>query len=1238
MTVLNAICRLTRIGRVRPMRAALCAAVIAACTYNAAQAQTVGGNVHVDMSQGFVRILVHLAEEVESDVHVAGGIVIVHFKRPVDVGIEKLSHSASNIIGAARRDPDGRGFRLALSRKAAVNSMAAGERLYIDLLPETWKGLAPGLPKEVIEELSRRARLAERSIRTQRDVTKRDVPARIRVATQPTFTRYVFELPEVIAVSADRGTNDVTLKFAARLKFDFGDVKARLPSTVKAVEAFDQADSVAVRFALNGKADIRTFREDQNYVLDVGSSDAKEAVAPARTDDVSQLISEAAKKAGQLAGAEPPQTIAAAAALSANTEQASAQPSATAPVPEAARATPVPEAARATPAPRAAAAAAVAMRETAAPAPADSQRPAPARSASGSQPARTAPESQPVRVASDTQPARAVPEGQPRPAVAPALGVPPAEGGSAVTAGIGRDGDSVRLTFPFPTPTPAAIFRRAGTLWMVFDTRGPITLPDFGTSSGGMIRHALGTALPEGYVIRLMLDRPRLVAATAEAGTWTITVGDNIASPSAPLSVDRTMANAARPTIAIPLEQARELHRIADPEMGDSLLVVTAPGPARGFIKPQDFVEFRALASTHGVALQPLADDVQVELVPDNIIIARPGGLTLSGPGAAARASAHRSRVFDPQLWGFDRQADITERQHKLIAAAADMGETKRNIPRLELARFFLSRDMYPEAKGVLDVALSEDRPTADDPSALVLRAITTLMLNRPEDALKELNHPMLGDQLDAPLWRAFAYARLGKWEEAGRGFRNAQAAIATLPVELQRIALTEAIRTAIELRDYETAQSLFGEFQTVGSQAGTEPALSVLQGRLAQGLGKNGEALRNFRQAADSDDRPSAAQGQLRSLALRYDMGELKRPELITELETLTTIWRGDETEIEALQKLARLYTEEQRYRDAFYVMRSALKAHPNAQTSRRIYDEAAVTFDSLFLAGRGDALPAIEALGLFYDFRELTPIGRRGDEMIRRLADRLVSVDLLPQAAELLQHQIDNRLQGAARAHVATRLAVIYLMDNKPGRAQSVLRATRSAELNTDLRNLRLLLEARALSDTGRHDVALEVIGNVDNRQAVRLRADILWSAKRFNESAEQIELMYGERWRDFAPLSDVERADVLRAAIGYSLAEDTIGAERLRERYEAKMTDGPDKRAFEIATAPHAANGAEFHDLAKAVTAFSALDTFLRDMRERYPEIGTLSPGETQQQIQKHSRANVDMEPTASVMPRR
>src|SRR5690606_4368174 len=107
-------------------------------------------------------------------------------------------------------------------------------------------------------------------------------------------------------------------------------------------------------------------------------------------------------------------------------------------------------------------------------------------------------------------------------------------------------------------------------------------------------------------------------------------------------------------------------------------------GPARGFLKPQDFVEFRALASTHGVAVQTIADDVLMELSSDKIIVSRPHGLTLSGVMPSVKNSAaYRPMVFDAQLWGFDRQSNFTQRQYKLIAAAADAAEDKRSAPRL---------------------------------------------------------------------------------------------------------------------------------------------------------------------------------------------------------------------------------------------------------------------------------------------------------------------------------------------------------------------------------------------------------------------------------------------------------------------------------------------------------------------------------------------------------------------------
>jgi hypothetical protein len=75
--------------------------------------------------------------------------------------------------------------------------------------------------------------------------------------------------------------------------------------------------------------------------------------------------------------------------------------------------------------------------------------------------------------------------------------------------------------------------------------------------------------------------------------------------------------------------------------------------------------------------------------------------------------------------------------------------------------------------------------------------------------------------------------------------------------------------------------------------------------------MGRKQEALNAYPRPADSWDRPSAAQGRLREAALRYALGDLKREDVLSELEALTTIWRGDETEIGALEIMARLYTE---------------------------------------------------------------------------------------------------------------------------------------------------------------------------------------------------------------------------------------------------------------------------------------------------------------------------------------
>jgi tetratricopeptide (TPR) repeat protein len=1102
------------------------------------------------VADGFARLVFTLPTDVEAEVRNANGIIIVAFKQPLDIATEHLALSAPGYIGVARRDPDGMAVRMALSRKVKINTMTAGEKLFVDLLPEGWTGLPPGLPQAVVDELARRARDAEKLAREQQQRLQKGSKAkatatiRVRVATLPTFTRYVFELPELIEISTDRNRDRLNLVFGAPLKFDLADARAALPASVGGVDAEGGSESTTVRYTFTGKVDVRTFREDMTFIVDVGAAGAG-AAAPFATGPAIEV----AENRPQPSTAEPQR-------------------------------------------------------------PPQGSQPATPPAEQGAAAASSAPPSSPAPAASGPQTAQTPTPARDGTPATDERAAPGTAANAPVSALLKRQGDTVRLIFPFSAQTAAAVFRRGDTLWLVFDTTAPLDVARLKTDPGKSIRDVSVTPSGEGQVVRIALDRARLSSMAADDQSWIVSLGDTILEPTAPLSIARARTGTGRVMALVPFDSPQRIHRIND-SGGDPLIVVTAYAPARGLLKAQEFVEFRALASTHGVAIEPLADDVSVELAPERIVVSRPTGLALTPGAATADAptlSTYRPVALDAQVWGFDRQANFGERQASLMHAAASAPDGKRTAARLDVARFFLARDMFAEAKGVLDLTLANEREPSDLSVGLVLRSIANLMLGREDLALQDLATPVVNNLHDAPLWRGVVLSRLGRYTEAREGFKNLDAASAELPIELHRFALQEAARCALEVGDLAEAARRLNELESVGVPFEMRPAVSLLAGRLAEQLNRTDDALAAYRAAAESGNQPIAMQARLRTVALRHTLGLIHRDEEIAELETLTAAWRGDETEVEAMQLLTRAYSDDGRYRDAFRIMRTALAVHPRAPATRRMQDDAAAIFDGIFMGDRGDKLTPVEALGLFYDFRNLTPAGRRGDEMIRRLVERLIAMDLLTQAGELLQHQIDHRLQGAARAQVAVRLATIYLMNRKPDRALNALRATRMGDLPNELRHQRLLLEARALSESGRHDLAFEIIEGMEGQEVVRLRADIRWAARRWRESAEEIERLHGERWREATPLDAVERADILRAAIGYALAGDFIGLDRLREKYAVKMAEGPDRRMFDVVTSPLEARTAEFAAIAKASSSVDTLTAFLRDLRARYPDPGS------------------------------
>ena len=620
-------------------------------------------------------------------------------------------------------------------------------------------------------------------------------------------------------------------------------------------------------------------------------------------------------------------------------------------------------------------------------------------------------------------------------------------------------------------------------------------------------------------------------------------------------------------------------------------MVVTASAPASGLMKRQNFVEFSLLESIHGIVVQPNADDITMELSSDKAVLGRPGGLTLSAAMTAPeRATATARPVFEVNEWRTNSQANFIELRDRLMNAAALSTGEQRMPAHLDMARFYMARGFYPEAKGILDLAFSEVKQGEEDPSALIVHAVASTLSGRPEQALKDLANPAVGTNYDSQLWKALALARLNRWPDAREKFKNVEFALTAQPIDLQRIVILDAFRACLEVKDFAGATARSNDLDVVGIAPDQAADAALLRGQLAEALGREKDALSEFQMAVDSTDRPAAAQAKLLSVALLQKRKEIGDDEALNALETVSMVWRGDGIEVKNLDMLSRAYAEKGRYSEALTAARNATKLQPNSEISRKLQDQASELFERIFNGTKGD---------------ELTPIGRRGDEMIRRLADRLVAVDLLDQASELLQYQVDHRLEGAARAQVATRLAMVYLMNRKPDRAIAALQATRIADLAGEVRQQRLLLEARAQSDIGRHDLALDIVSNVGGREAIRLRSDIYWAARRWRESAEQIELLYGNRWRDFQPLTALEKSDVIRAVIGYSLAEDAIGLARFREKYSPKMDNEGDRAPFDLASKPAAANSADFARIAKMAATIDTLDGFLREMKTRFPD---------------------------------
>ena len=333
----------------------------------------------------------------------------------------------------------------------------------------------------------------------------------------------------------------------------------------------------------------------------------------------------------------------------------------------------------------------------------------------------------------------------------------------------------------------------------------------------------------------------------------------------------------------------------------------------------------------------------------------------------------------------------------------------------------------------------------------------------------------------------------------------------------------------------------------------------------------------------------------------LEYQTGAIRIDEAIDQLSGNVVMWRGDKIEQINTLNLGKLYMDKGKYRQGFTLLKAAVSKFKSDDIGRDTAKYMGDVFESLYLGGKASEMLPFKALSLFYDFRQLTPIGRKGDEMIRNLADRLIDVDLLDQAIELLDHQVQKRLTGIAKADVASKLAMVQLLNYQPEKAIRTIAKSRIANMPTHIARKRDLLEARALVEIGRIQSAIARLDGYSGKDISAIKSEAYWRGSYWQKAGEEFETMVSNRWQDDLPLLDNERHILLRSAIAYKMADDELALGRLRKQYMRKMENTSHAGSFNLVVDQNETNAVEFRKLAREIAEVDLLKEFISDFRD-------------------------------------
>ena len=762
------------------------------------------------------------------------------------------------------------------------------------------------------------------------------------------------------------------------------------------------------------------------------------------------------------------------------------------------------------------------------------------------------------------------------------------------------------ITYSTKIPTATAIFERAGRLWVVLETRVPIDNADFETL-GRFIKERIRSfeldTVESATILRYVIKAGQSIGVERDGLNWNISLKDTAAAPRNPLAPVEQETGDDEFRIFVPAEDIGTRLEVVDPIVGDNLTIVPLRSSSRGLPVKRDYTNFILPITAQGLVVQRISDQLAVYRYRNGIAI---GGMdsSLSSLPGGNDPDAEYDPLVDFKAWRQGELRDFAELESILLNRMAASNTDKRNAARWTLARFYLAHNRAADAIGILEQMLDDDSQLSAQPKYRAARGIAYTKLAHYDLALFDFGMRELRTNQDIALWRGYIYQLQGENEDAVVEFEKGTDAIGRYDAMERATFVLSAARAFFDVGRIEKA-----EFE-IDQLAGHRLTLKQMQeevlmrAEIALSRDDSEAAMLFLNDLALSANRSISARARYVRLKYEIEIGAIAPEDSVEEMERLRYAWRGDDFEMNLLRSLGEIYIKDNNYNDGLDSMRQIVSYFSKTELAKQTSNAMTDIFRDLYLNCKADVMQPFDALDLYYEYKELTPYGAEGDRLIRRMADRLVAVELFEPAIEFLDYQIKDRIKiGVARAQVAGNLAKIFMLDSRPEEAIQIIRLTRTENMPRDIEIVRNLIEARALYEEERFEESEVIAAAMDSLDANLILADIYWQTGNWDRVITINTKILGDGWRTKDELNVDRRLLLLRLAIAYTNNRDQSSLAMLRGRYLEQILEGDFAASFDLLTNPDDLSSRDIANIISEIDDVNNVDSYLKRYRDDF-----------------------------------